>query len=142
MRLVRLGFNILKYLVAYSDNRNNNTYQLYARRVYTNGTASTTTRYVSSNVKSVISPDLKSLGGTSLYFGAVWGDSRTNPRQLWFAKLSFSGLLVGKELQVSQTTGYTSFHAIAPITDKLVGIFWIDSSTGRGQIYFRGLCGF
>jgi hypothetical protein len=76
-------------------------------------------------------------------FALTWVDTRTSPYQIYAQRLSSTGALQGGEFKVSSATSsiYT-YPLVAPVASKQWGVFWLDTSSGKRQVWFRSICGF
>jgi hypothetical protein len=133
---------VYKRVVSATDNN----YALYSNRISKSQnvyTAKQATRLTAKPYSSYYSiQPIPPVSNTSS-FALTWIDSRTSPYQAYAQRLSYSGALQGGEFKVSSATSsiYT-YPLVAPVASKQWGVFWLDTSSGKRQVWFRSICGF
>lgn len=117
--------------VAWYDQRDGR-YEIYFARVSAAGTKVGPDVRVTNATGDSSFPDLAWSGSE---FGAIWNDTRDANLEIYFARISAAGAMVGSDVRVTNATGDSDFPSIA-WTGSEYGVVWVDGRDGTDRTYF------
>ncbi len=77
-----------------------------------------------------------SLVWTGTEYGVVWNDCRNGIYEIYFTRISVSGLKVGNDTRISDDDGHNSYKPSLVWTGSEYGVSWEDERNGNREIYF------
>ncbi len=123
-----------EYGIAWQDYRDGND-EIYFARVSYDGIKLTTDIRITNNVQSSLSPSLAWKGSE---YGVSWNDNRDGNNEIYFARLSSSGVKIGSDIRVTQDPSFSSSASLV-WTGNQFGVTWYDRRDGNDEIYFARL---
>jgi hypothetical protein len=120
-----------EYAVAWDDNRDGND-EVYFARVSAAGAKVGSDQRVSLGLDYSSAPSLAWTGGAC---AAAWSDHRDGNAEIYFARLSAAGALLGGEQRLTANGSASLVPALAAAADEY-GTAWQDNRDGNDEIYF------
>ncbi len=118
------------FAIAWRDNRDGNN-EVYFVRVDANGQLIGAELRVTNDAAN---SDQVSLTSTGTEYGVAWKDTRDGNDEIYFARISSAGALIGTVLRVTNDLGRQNRPSMV-WTGSQYAITWVDNRDGTNEIY-------
>ena len=127
-----------RFGLVWADNRNPGTgieYEIYMALIDSTGTKIGSDIRVSESPEHPLAPSVAWSGSE---WGISWQDNRDGQTEIYFARVSASGVKVGTDVRVTNATGQSTDPTLA-WTGSEYGVAWADHRDGHFEIYFTNI---